>query len=369
MKHIYYILIIVFWGMITTSCSKKSETTEINSNLVEITTEQFKTENMQLGDVESKVFETVVKCNGMIAPKHDGIINISAPVSGIIKDIKCHEGHSVGMNQTLIEIGGNDVIDIQRDFAEASAKYKKQKNEYDRVKSLFDEKVATEKDFIIAESDYKSALAMYNSLKLKLEKIGLSTAKIENGEFYTSYFLKSPVSGIISNLNAYIGNHIDEESVIAKITNPNKYIVIISVFPADINQVKVGQEVRFKPSNAQNFGSATINSVGIAMNEDTKAIECFANIKDKNNNYLIENESVTVEILTKSDTVNALPTEAIIKTEAGNYILALEKQEKDKYIFRKVNVTSGREFQNFTEIPDKISIPQVLTKGVYNIIL
>jgi len=90
---------------------------------------------------------------------------------------------------------------------------------------------------------------------------------------------------------------------------------------------------------------------------------------NRNNNYLIENEFVEVEILTKSDTVNALPTEAIIKTEAGNYILALEKQEKDKYIFRKVNVTSGREFQNFTEIPDKISIPQVLTKGVYNIIL
>ena len=170
-RHLLYFAIAM---IILLACNNNQESKEQEPGLIEITPQQFATDAMQLGKMVNKTFENTVKCNGSIVPLPNGIAKVSAPVSGVIKNIYCHNGQLVEKNQTLLEITGNEIIDIQKEFAEASAHYNRLKKEYERIKSLFTEKVTSEKEFIITESEFKASMAKYNGLKMKIEAIGFS---------------------------------------------------------------------------------------------------------------------------------------------------------------------------------------------------
>lgn len=76
---------------------------------------------------------------------------------------------------------------------------------------------------------------------------------------------------------------------------------------------------------------------------------------------------VEADIITGSDTVNALPKSALIKSENSYYILLLNKQDSNKYSFTKQAVSIGREYKDFCEILENISDGLILTKGGYYI--
>lgn len=352
------------------ACGNKSqESTEQASNFIEITDQQFITDSMQLGKIETRSFESTVKCNGSIVPLPHGMAKVNAPFRGIIKNIYCQNGQLVQKNQPLIEISGNEIIDIQNDFAEALANYKRAKSEYERVKSLYNENVTSQKEFIQVESEFKTALAKYNGLKLKIEAIGFSVSKIEQGEFYSSYSIKSSIGGNISNIKTNIGSYIDTQTELMEIINPDMFQIKLSVFSKDIIDFKKGQTVRYKSSNTKDMHFATLSSIGVVIDNDTKSIECYATINNKELTNPIANQFVEAEIITNSYTVKALPTNAIIKSENDNFILVLNKQENGKYLFDKVRVKTGRQHNEFTEINEPTIDGDILTKGVYNISL
>ncbi len=366
LKIVFYLLIA---SITLVGCSTQNKPVEHQSDLIEITSLQLATDSMQFGEIQRTPFDGTIKCNGTVVPMPNGIALVSAPLAGVIKNIYCNSGQAVVINQALMEISGNEVIDIQKDMAEASANYKRLKNEFERVQALYNEKVTSEKDFIVVESDFKTAQARYQGLKLKTQAIGFSASRIEEGDFYSSYVIRSPINGHISSLKSSIGNYVEPQSGLLEIIDPSKLQIQLSVFATDVASLKKGQMVHFKPMNSTNTYNATISSVGVAVDNNSRSIECFASLTDKNLTYPIANQFVESQIVTGTDTVYALPSEAIIKTETGNYILVMEKHDDNKYFFNKVEINTGRQFNGYTEILGTRPNGEVLVKGVYNVVI
>ena len=147
--------------------------------------------------------------------------------------------------QILFELSGNEFIELQKDFAEMASQLKRIRSEYERVKSLYSEKVGTEKEMILAESDFKAANAKYSALKMKLKLIGLNDTKIEDGNFYESFSLKSPLDGYISRINASIGQYADQQTTIAEIFDVTRLQLRIAVFEKDLGKLKENQKITF----------------------------------------------------------------------------------------------------------------------------
>jgi cobalt-zinc-cadmium efflux system membrane fusion protein len=295
--------------------------------------------------------------------------NVTAPIAGVVSKIYAVNGAFVQKSQAILEISGAEVIDIQRDYAEASARYKRSKSEYLRLKTLFAETVISEKEYIAAESDFKSAEANYNSLQLKLNAAGFAVRSIENGEFSASYTLRSPISGYVSGIKATIGTYFNQQSVGIEIADPSQFQLALSVFATDIAKIKKGQAVRFRSIGSESELKAIISSVGVTVNADTKSIDCYATIKADNATQPIANNAVSAEIITQSEPVNAVPTEAIIKSESNHFILVLHKKIDSSYQFSKVMVEVGRQQNGFTELKGAKVSGQIVSKGVYNIVL
>lgn len=369
MKNFLYIFVLLAVFSILQSCSNTENLSEDSSELIEITKQQFVANGMEMGKIETKIFETQVKSNGVIEPMPNGIANISVPVSGKISNISSFNGKYVKQHEVLMQVSGNSVIDIQKEFAEAAAVFRRSKNEFDRVKSLFTDKVISEKEYVISESEFKSALARYNGLKMKIEAIGLSTSKIENGDFQISYSIKAPISGYVSNQKVHLGSFVDSQSEILEVINPDLFQLKLVVFANEISQIKQGQSVKFKSINSDGFSFARIITTGVMVDEATKSIICYAALNEKNQPQLIANNFIEAEIITGVDTVFAIPAEAIIKQESSAFVLILKKQDDEKFQFEKRIVKIGAQFNGFVEIIGGNIEGSILVKGVYNIVL
>ncbi len=361
-----YLLTVMF---ITFSCNNaQQEATEPKSELIEVTEQQFATDSMQLGKIEIRTFENITHCNGLIVPKPNGVAKLSAPLNGIIKNIHCHPGEKVDKNQILFEVSGNEIIDLQKEFAETAANFKRLKQEFERIRALYIEKAISEKDFFLAEAEYKAFRAKYTGLNLKLETIGINPVQVEDGTFQSSYSITSPIKGYVSSINVSIGMYIETNNELAQIINPEMLQLKLNVFPDDISKMNVGQIVRFRLPTHQTINLGSLISIGVNVEEETKTILCYANISDIKTTKLLANTFVVSEIITNVDTAWVVPNDAVIKTNNQFYILTLHEKNNRAYSFKKRAVSVGRTFKNYTEIHDDLSNETILVKGTYSLV-
>lgn len=364
------IITLILVGIIAISCN--NNTKEISddqpTDLVEITKSQFKLENMELGDPKLMQFSELIHFTGTINPSTKGLANISLAISGIIKKINCNSGELVKKGQILFEISGNDFVDMQKDFAESSAILVRLKSEYERTKELLDDNIGTQKELILSESSYKSEMAKYTALKIKLENIGLDVSKIENGNFYFSYSLTSPINGYISNIYTSIGQHVEPNYIVAEIINVQLFQLKLSIFEKDINKLEIGQNIEFYlGGNRKITHIAKLIFTGKTINSNTKAIDCYAEIENLVNINLVNNQFVEGEIIVGSDSAYSLPETAFIKLANENYILKLENESDTSYFFSKIKVKTGIRNQGYMELIDLPKMNNLLINGTYNV--
>jgi len=354
------------------ACSEPAVQTEnetnSNESLIEISQQQFDAESMEIGGLTLQKFDEAVSCNGYLAAPADAIAQINTPISGIVQSIRCDIGDNVQKGQVLLTLSSNELLTLEQNFVESSSKLKKAKADYERNQALFNENIGSQKDFLNSENEYKTTLATYQSLKLKLELLNLNPSKIEQGEFVSTFPILAPISGYVTVMDAVLGEFSMQQNKIIEIVNVKHLIVKLSVFEKDISKLQLGQTVQFNSLNEKNtIHSATLAAIGKAIDESSKTITCLAEIKYEPNDNLINNTFVEANIVVDQTEAKAIPTNAIIKSGKDYYVFILEKKEGNSYFLKPEKVETGRISNGFTEILSGVENEKIITAGVYNL--
>ncbi len=365
------IIIVLIFSVLVISCKNKTEqNSEKDLGLVEISKAQFEAEKMSIGKPELYPFADKVHFTGTIIPTVNGQAQISLPLPGIIDNICCKPAQMINKGSVLFEVSGHWFIDLQKDFSESSAILSRLKSEYLRAKELYNENISTQKDFTAAESNYYAENAKYMALKSKLESMGLDVAKIEKGEFYPSFPIKSPINGFVSSIAVSLGQYIEPQQTIAEIIDNNSFQLKIYVFEKDIDKIDNGQTVEFYlNTNKEQIYPATINAIGKTIEPDSKSIECYATINQPEDINMVSNQFVEGEIVVTVDSVLSVPETAIIKSENEQFVLMLEKEENAIFYFKKIIVNTGRKANNNIELIGQKPLKMILLTGTYNIVI
>jgi membrane fusion protein, heavy metal efflux system len=359
-------------SLISVSCGQNNQNSEAkteDNNLIRITSVQFRDEKMAFGQPERKVFTDVVRCNGSIISRPSGTARISSSVAGHVSKIYCSTGQSVHSGQALFELSGNEFIELQKELAESASRFKKISSEYNRIKALYGDKVGSEKDVIAAESEFNSSLAGYSALKLKIKNIGLDPAKIENGDFYGSFSVRSPLRGHVSEINVSLGQYTDPQAIMAIVFDDSQLQLRVAVFEKDLPGMKPGQKIKFRSSENSSFCSATLSTIGQSVDPETRSIICLADIDDLTKRTFVNNGYAEAMIIIRTDTINAVPEEAVLRSGGADYLLTLSQQKDSIYFLNKIKIKAGRSEDGYREITDPPALSQILTKGTYNIVL
>ena len=370
MKHMNLILI----TLLIFSCGKNTNTTEASaeeiSNELFISQEQFNVEGMQLETLTKQSFDEIIKVNGFIDVPPKNRASVSTFIDGYVTNTPLLVGDVVKKGQLLVTIQNPEFVELQQNYLEVKETLTYLKSEFDRQKTLYEENITSQKNFLKAESDYKSSLAHYNGLKQKLLMLNLNPKKIEKGEISSTINLYAPIQGSITKVNVSNGAYVSASSVIIEIVNTEHIHLELSVFEKDVLNVKKGQQIQFNvPEASKNTFNAEVYLVGNSIDERNRTIKVHGHIENEKEVLFVTGMFVEANIITNSSEALALPRTSIVEANGKYFALALKQQNKG-YIFEQVEILAGSQSDSFIEVLnfDNFKSKQFLTKGAFMVL-
>lgn len=369
MKKILYIAAL---SIVLFSC-KESKTEEVatkDNDLTTVTASQFQSSAMEIASPTEQDFNVTVKSSGKIDVPPQNRAKVTTFMGGYVKSTTLLVGDKVKKGQALLVLQSTEFLDIQRDYMEVAEQLTFLKSEYDRQKTLFDEKITSQKNYLKAESEFRRAKAMHQSLRAKLVLLNINPKNVEKGILTSTITIFSPISGDIVIMNANVGMYIAPSDMILEIVDTDHLHLELAVFEKDILKVKVGQKINFKVPEATNaVFNAEVHLVGKSIEGNDRTINVHAHLDDAIKQKLLTGMFVEANIITDSKKGLAIPADALLTENNKNYVLLLDNQ-KNGYSFKKVSVTIGEKSEKFIEItqPSEINADsKILTKGVFDL--
>ena len=345
---------------------KKAETDKtLEEGVTQVTPAQFKSSGMVIGKPSEHTFQDLVECKGYVVAPANAMAEICPPIAGKVNAINFKVGDYVHAGQVVATIAGNDFMELQQQFAQAAATFGKAKLDYERAKSLWDEKIGAHKDFLAAKSAYQTAYAGYQSLRSRISALHLNAAKVENGNMYTAFPLTAPISGYITEISAVIGQFTDMENNIAKIVNTAALQLKLNVYESDVRKLAVGQAVTFGTgTGAEHNLHAKLTSIGKTVNPETKTIDCIAAIDRSTAMPLVNDSYAEAAIVIGSRHALALPESAVQKQGNDYSIFVINGKRGQDYLLKKTPIAVGAIQDGYVELKSASESKQVVLKGV-----
>ena len=173
--------------------------------------------------IEPKVIASVVSAAGALSSKNISVL--SSKIMGTVEYMGINEGDYVKAGQLLLRI---DSGEITAQVHQAEAGYNNAKLHYDRIKSLYDDKAATQMEMDQA------------TLGLRTAEAGLRSAKAMEG--YTA--ITAPIAGQIVEKRINLGEMANPGQPLLKIEDNRNLRLEVLVKEQDILNVQPGKPVR-----------------------------------------------------------------------------------------------------------------------------
>lgn len=355
-----------------TSTKKNNESIETathnNENLVEITVEQFQNSKMKIGKLSLETFNKGVVTNGHIDVPPANRAQVSAIMGGYVKTSPLLVGDSVKKGQLLITLENPDYIEIQQKYLETFEQLNYLKSEYERQKTLFDEKITSQKNYLKAESIYKSTIALFNGLEQKLQLMHINPSNVKEGKITSIIPIYAPITGSIAQVYTSVGKFMDASAVLISIIDSSHKHLELVVFEKDVLSIKEGQLIKFQtPENSERIYEAAVHLIGKSIDEEHRTVRVHGHLEDEEKPFLV-GMYVEAEIITYTAEKLALPLEAVLEEDDKYYILILSEQNNNTYTFEKTMVHIGLKSETSIEIIDVDGIlksKQILLKGAF----
>lgn len=373
---LYKTLAVLTIAFSLTSCGNKKEETKEEShhdevaNSVELTDEQYKIVGVTLGKIEMKALSGAIKVNGMLDVPPQNLVSISAPMGGFLKSTELLQGLKVKKGEVIAVIQNADYIQLQQDYVDTKSQLEYLEADYRRQEELAKENVNSQKTLLQSKTQYQSMMAKVGGLKAKLSLLGINTSQIESGNFQNTITLYAPISGYVTQVNVNIGMFVNPTDVMFKIVDTEHLHAELTVFEKDVPKLKIGQKVRFTLANETVERVATVYLIGREIQEDrTVRIHCHL---DKEDEQLLPGMYLKAYVEAGTQSVPALPNEAIVTFEGNNYVFEnVPSDEKGTHHFKMIQVVTGVSELGYTEVqlPKGINAESSLViKGAYDIL-
>lgn len=370
MKNIY-ILTLLF---LLFNCENSKTNTEISQddnvldNTIELSKAQFESQNMKLGKIEKHSFKNTIKTSGFLDVPPQNKASVSSFFEGYVKRTPLLIGDEVKKGQLVVSLENPSYVEIQQNYLEVLEQLTYLKSEFERQKTLFEENITSQKNYLKAQSTYKSNLAHHNGLKQKLKMMNINPESVEKGIITSTINLYAPISGSVSKVNVSNGTFVSASSQIIEIINTDHTHLELSVFEKDVLDIKKGQLIEFTiPESSATVFKAEVHLVGTSIDETNRTIKVHGHINDENQSHLIMGMFIEANIITEDIISFALPKHAVITSDNSSYALALKNQVNENFSFDKVHLETGKETENYIEIlnADELKDYKFLINGAF----
>ena len=254
----------------------------------------------------------------------------TSKVPGALKKIRVENGDYVKSGQLIAEL--EDAV-MQKNLEELQGKLALANELYERQKSLWDQNIGSEVQYIQAKNNKESlerAIATLN------ENIAMTK-------------VYAPTSGTVDNVMLKEGQAIAPGVPLCTILNLSELKIIGAVTEAYAAKVKQGDMVQvfFPDLNKEITTRVTYVSKSINQANRTFTIECALGQGDYRANQIAVMKIVDYQ----NPKAITIPVNFIQTAEDGDYVLIAEKTGKDEEaMVKKVLIQQGQNYNGYVEI-------------------
>ena len=314
----------------------------------EISKKQFDDENLSWTVPEKRNFPTLIRATGTVDVPPSNKAVISAYLGGYVKKAPLLIGDQVKKGDLLLSIENMEFLQLQQQFLETGEQLSFLESEYKRQETLYEEQIASKKSFLQAESTYKRNLATYNGLKKKLELLNFDTEKILLGELSAISNIYSPISGDVTNIEVYTGSYIAPSDPVMEIVNTHHVHLELDIFEKDISAIERDQEVWFSiPEVSDESFKGTVYLIGKSITPK-RTVKVHVHIEEEDR--FLPGMFVQASILTDENIHWSLPERSLIESGGHSFVLMKTGEREDQIELEKIEVVSGKSFNDYFEI-------------------
>ncbi len=305
------------------------------------------------GLVEPQTLTIVKKtvATGRVEPRDE--VSIVPQISGIVSELLKEAGQKVKKDEVIARI--KVIPDIsQLNSAETqleNARLNLQlcSQEFDRVKSLFSQGVATVEEYQKSENAYLSARRNFDSASNSLDIV-------KNGVTgrYASYSnnnIKSTITGTILSVPVKVGNSVIQANTmnagttIATVADMSDMLFIGNIDETEVGSLKEGMKLRVTIGAIKDESfDAVLEYISPKSTENNGAVlfEIKAAVKLSGESYVRAGYSANAEIvLQQAENVTAVD-ESVVQFDGGQpYVLVFTGMKGEEQQFERKDITLG----------------------------
>jgi cobalt-zinc-cadmium efflux system membrane fusion protein len=363
--------------ILLTSCAKKEDGIEVGeapreSTEIQLTEEQFQTMKMEWGELHSGEFSEEIHVQGTVQIPVEGMREITTYFGGYVQDLKLIEGEEVRKGQVLFTLENPEFLRLQQDYLETKSQLSYLKAEWERQKTLAQEQISAQKNFLTAEADYQAALAKTQSLKKQLVLISIDGETLSPATMRSKISITSPIAGFVEEVLAVPGQFLPSAAKALALISKEHIHVELVLFEKDASKVHVGQLVEFtSPDRPDEVLKAKIKVVGKSINAQ-RQINVHADLIDeKEEAKLTPGMFLQARIQLDPQQSLAVPEESIIEVGEEHYILVQKSKSAGAFTLQKIKVTPGAKGKHYRAIATEVALDStavVLIKGGFNLL-
>ena len=269
--------------------STKSPNSECENDglMIEFEDEQVaQSVQLEFTEIKPSREEEYIHCNVEISFDENQLAQIIPRSAGIITSVDKKLGEKVSQGELLAKIHSTVLAKAKSDYLKATALFKlwerNHKAEVDLQKSG-----ATSRRSVL-ESETKmieNKIAQEQALH-ELRNLGLSASEIlslsQKSDGDSILEVSAPFEGVIVERHAVQGEVVDQKHPLFKIADTNSMWAKLSILPANINRVNVGDRVTvIIPELKPKIYKSQISWIASSIDEHTRSLEALAVLENK----------------------------------------------------------------------------------------
>lgn len=284
---------------------------------------------------------------GKITADNNKLIEIYPVVGGSVQKVYVELGDYVHKGQLLATIRSTEVAGYEKDLTDAQNDVLVASNNLKVTQELFDGKLNTERDVLVAKSELDKAKSQLARIK--------ETYKIYSIKPNAIYEVRSPIDGFIieKTINQDMLLRNDHTNNIFDIAQIDEVWAIANVSESDVENVQLGGEADVVTiSYPDKIFKGKVDKIFNFIDPETKAMK--VRIRLKNPEYILKPEMKASIKLSyeQPQKMIAIPSSAVVFDNSRNYVMIF----KNRFNIETRKIDVYRQVGDITYVSDGLKV-------------
>ncbi|MDR5743567.1 RND family efflux transporter MFP subunit [Caballeronia peredens] len=210
---------------------------------------------------------STIQVPGEVRFNEDRTAHVVPRVSGIVEQVAVSVGEKVQKGQVLAVIASTDLADRRSELLTAERRLSAAKTAYQREKTLWEERISAEQDYLQAQVQLREAEIAAQNARQKLVALNATP----NGGALNRYDLRAPFAGTIVEKHITPGEAVAAEANIFTLSDLSTVWAEMAVPAQHLNDVRVGRDAIVKAAAFDSTAQGKISYVGALLGEQTRS--------------------------------------------------------------------------------------------------